>query len=98
MISWLQSPSTVILHAESLQSHLTLWNSMACSSPGSSVLGILQTRILEQFAISFSRYLPDQGIKPPSLKALALAGGIFATSANWEAHSDFGVQENIIYH
>ena len=47
LISWLQSPSTVILRAESLQSYLTLCNPMDCSSPGSSVLGILQARILE---------------------------------------------------
>ena len=98
LISWLQSPSTVILRAESLQSYLTLCNPIDCSSPGSSVLGILQARILEWVAISYSRYLSDQGIKSPSLMALALAGGFFTTSATWEDHSDFGVQENIIYH
>ena len=37
------------------QSCLTLCNSMDCSPPGSSVHGILQARILEQVAISFSR-------------------------------------------
>ena len=30
--------------------------------------------------------LPNPEIKPPSLMSLALAGGFFATSANWEAH------------
>ena len=34
---------------------LTLCNPMDCSPPGSSVLGILQTRILEWVAISYSR-------------------------------------------
>ena len=34
---------------------LTLCNSMDCSLPGSPVLGILQARILEWVAISFSR-------------------------------------------
>ena len=34
---------------------LTLWNSMDCSLPGSSVHGIFQARILEWVAISFSR-------------------------------------------
>ena len=34
---------------------LTLCNPMDCSPPGSSVLGILQARILEWVAISFSR-------------------------------------------
>ena len=37
------------------QSCLTLSDPMGCSLPGSSVLGILQARILEGVAISFSR-------------------------------------------
>ena len=37
------------------QSHLTLCDPMDCSPPGSSVLGILQARILEWVAIPFSR-------------------------------------------
>ena len=36
------------------QSCLTLCGSMDCSSPGSSVHGILQARMLEWVAISFS--------------------------------------------
>ena len=37
------------------QSCLTLCDSMDCNLPGSSVLGILQARIVEWVAISFSR-------------------------------------------
>ena len=37
------------------QSHPTLCGPMDCSPPGSSVQGILQARILEWVAISFSR-------------------------------------------
>ena len=37
----------LMLRAKSLQSCLTLWDSMDCSPPGSSVYGILQARILE---------------------------------------------------
>ena len=37
------------------QSCLTLWDPMNCSSPGSSVHGISQARILEWIAIPFSR-------------------------------------------
>ena len=48
------------------QSCLTLCNSMDCSLAGSSVRGILQARILEWIAISFSRDLPDPGIKTRS--------------------------------
>ena len=53
------------------QSCPTLCDSMDCSPPGSSVHGILQARILECVAISFSRHLPDPGIRPgsPALQA-----------------------------
>ena len=43
------------LHANPLQSFLILWDSMDYSPPGPSVHGILQARILEWFAISFSK-------------------------------------------
>ena len=36
--------------------------------------------------MSFSRDLPDPGIKPMSLMSPALAGRFLATSATWEAH------------
>jgi len=42
--------------AKSLQSCPTLRNSMACSLPGSSIHGILQTRVLEWGATAFSEY------------------------------------------
>ena len=38
-----------------VKSRPTLWDSMDCSTPGSSVHGIFQARILEWVAISFSR-------------------------------------------
>ena len=40
--------------AKSIQSYLTLYEPIDGSPPGSSVLGILQARILERVAISFS--------------------------------------------
>ena len=43
-----------MIHAKSLQSCLTLCNPMDCSSPGSSVHGILQARILEWAVVSYS--------------------------------------------
>jgi len=49
---------------------------MDCSLPGSSVHGILQARILEWVAISFSRDLSNPGIEPASP---ALAGGFYTT-------------------
>ena len=42
------------MHAKSLQSCLTMCDPMDSSPPGSSVYGILQARILERVAISFS--------------------------------------------
>ena len=41
--------------SEVAQSCPTLWDPMDCSLPGSTIHGILQTRILEWVAISFSR-------------------------------------------
>jgi len=52
---------------------------MDCSSPGFSVHGILQARILEWVAISYSGDLPNPGIEPMSLVSPALAGRHFST-------------------
>ena len=52
----------------------TLCDPMDCSLPGSSVLGILQARILDWVAIPSSRDLRDPGIKPgpPALQVKGL--------------------------
>ena len=64
------------------RSCLTLCDPKDYSLPVSSVHGILQARILECVAISFSRdFLPEPGIEPVSL---ALAGGFVTTSATQE--------------
>ena len=59
------------------QSCLTLFDSMDCSLPGSSVHGILQARILEWVAISFPR-----GSSQPRMKPRSLA--LRADSLPWE--------------
>ena len=59
-----------------MQSCPTLCDRMDCSPPGSSAYGILQARIPQWVAISFSRGSPDPGIKPTSP---ALAGGFFTS-------------------
>ena len=61
--------------AQSLN-HVQLFQPHDSSPPGSSVHGVLQARILEWVAVSFSRGLPNPGIK---LKSPAPAGGFFAT-------------------
>ena len=51
----LQKSAAAAAAAKSLQSCPTLCDPIDSSPPGSSVLGILQARILEWVAISFSR-------------------------------------------
>ena len=61
--------------SEVAQSCPTLCDSMDCSLPGSSVLGIFQARILEWVAISFSRgsSRPRDWTQVPALQADALS-------------------------
>ena len=54
-----QQPNFAAAAAKSLQSCPTLCDPIDGSPPGSSVPGILQVRILEWVAISFSRYLSN---------------------------------------
>ena len=54
------------MHAQSLQSCLTLCDHTDCSSSGSSVHGILQARTLEWVAITSSRGSSDSEIEPAS--------------------------------
>ena len=56
----------VCISAKSLQSCLTLCDSMDCSLPGSSVHGILQATILEWVAIPSSKGFSHPGIEPRS--------------------------------
>ena len=76
------------VRAQSLQSCPTLCNPMDCGSPGSSVHGILQARILEWVAILSPGDLPHPGIELTSLVSPALTGGFFTTCATWEAPSN----------
>ena len=53
--------SKACVYAQLLQSCLTLCDPTDCSPPGSSVYGILQARIMEWVAISFSRASSQPG-------------------------------------
>ena len=66
-----------------LFSHVQLCNPVDQSLPGSSVHGILQARILEWVAMSFSRNLLKPGIEPTSLTSPALISWFFTTSTTW---------------
>ena len=59
---------------------------MDCSPPSSSVHGILQTKILEWVAISYSRDLPNPGIEPESLVTLSSTGGFLTTEPPTKIH------------
>ena len=79
-----------VLCAKSLQSCLTPCYPMDHSLPDSSVLGVLQSRILEWVAKHPPPGdLPNPGIELASLRSPALAGGFFTASTTWEAHSPF---------
>ena len=72
------------MRAQLLQSCPTLCDPMDCSTPGSSVHGILQPRIVK-FPFPSPGDLPDLGIEPTPYVALALEGRFFTTSATWDA-------------
>ena len=71
--------------SEVTQSCPTLCDPVDCSLPGSSVHGILQARILEWVAISFSRGSSQPRIEHASLMSPALAGRSCTPNATWEA-------------
>ena len=52
---------------------------------GSPIHEILQARILEWVAMTFSRGSSQPGMEPSSLKSPALAGRFLTTSTTWEA-------------
>ena len=66
----------VCLHAKSLESCLTLCDSMDCSPPGSSVYGILQARTGVGCHALPQGILPHPGIEPTSLMSTCIGGQI----------------------
>ena len=69
-----RSKTSLEVESEVAQSCPTLCNPMDCSLPGSSIHGILQARVLDWVAISFSR-----GSSPPSDRThiSCITGGFF---------------------
>ena len=74
-----------VVCAKLLQLCLTLCYSMDCCPPGSSVHGILQTRILEWVAMPSSRGSSKPRDRTRVPMSPALAGGFFTISATWES-------------
>ena len=80
----------VSVHAKSLQSCSSVCNPMDCSSPGSSVHGILQARILEWIIMCSSKGSSNPGTELKSLMSPVLVGRFFTTSTTWDLRiSDF---------
>ena len=86
----LESPLCKLsLYSSSPEVCVTLWtvalcDPVDCSSPGSSLHGVLQARILEWVAIPSARDLPNPGSEPTSLTSSILAGRFLNTSTTWE--------------
>ena len=75
----------VCVRAKSLQSCLTLCDTMDCSPPGCSFHGFLQARTLEWVATLFFRGSSQTKDEPAPVLSCALAGEFFTTNATWEA-------------
>ena len=91
------------VHAKLLQSWLTLCDPMDCSSPSSSVHGLLQAWIhgLPWDCCGLPCPTPgdllDPGIKLSSFTSPLLAGGFWTTRAIWEATQEIYVYLNKVY-
>ena len=72
------------MHAQSLQSYLSLCNTMDCSPPVSSIHGILQARILQWVATPSSK--GSSQTRDP-IPVSCTSGRYFTHWARWEAHS-----------
>ena len=72
------------MHANSLQSCLTLCDLMDGRAPGSSVMGFSRQEYWSGLPCPPPGDLPHSGIEFTVLTSLALAG-FFPTSATWEA-------------
>ena len=56
------------------------------STPGSSVHGIFQARVLEWVAVSYSGYLPNPGMEPVFPAPPALVGRLFIPMLPEKSH------------
>ena len=74
------------MYAKSLQSCLTLQcYGLYVAQQTPLPMGFSRQEYWSELPCPPPRDLPDPGIEPLSLKTIALAGGLFTTSATWEA-------------
>ena len=88
-------PHAARMHAKLLQSCPTLCDPMNCSPPGSSVLRILQARVLEWIAVPSSTVSSWPRDWTHILISPALASWFFTTSATWESQRQEGHSANM---
>ena len=87
---WFLSTYLMMFWAESCP---TLWNPMDCSPPCSSVHWILQARILEWVAISFS----SESSQPrDQIQVSRITGGFFTIWVTREAPTYLSLAENVL--
>ena len=90
--SWTaRSGSVLFMHAESIQSYLTLCDLVDYSLPGSSGQGDSPGENTGVGYHSLLQDLPDPEIKLASLMSPAMAGGFFAIRATWKARCPFSL-------
>ena len=78
-----------ISSAKSLQSCLTLFDTMDCSPPGSSVHRFSRREYRSGWPCPPPGDLPDPAFKPASLTSPALANRFLTTCTTWEAPLPF---------
>ena len=88
--------STSGLCATSLQSCPTLCGPIDCSPPGSSVLGILQARILEWVAVPSSKGSSQPRDQTHVLCVSCITGGFFTTEPPGKPSSTSGGGGNLV--
>ena len=64
---------------------LTLYDTKDCSQQTPLSMGFFRQEYCSGLPFPPPGNLPDSGIEPASLMSPALAGGIFTSSATWEA-------------
>ena len=72
------------VRVQSLQSCLTLGDSVDCGTPGSSAKGFFRQEYQSGLLCPLPEDLPDPGMEPVSLMSPALGSGFFTTSTTWE--------------
>ena len=78
------------------QSCLTLCKPMDCDPPGSSVHGILQTRILQWVAMLSSRGSSQSRDQSQVSCISCIAGGLFTTGTTGEAHGGVEAKSGVL--